>query len=759
MTLRLIWIFSLFSCMLTKRAFPVESQTCLTGYMTDVQNWVDEKGDFTDAVEPEFSIDLSTKANAVRVLRENFEDYITVEKHVKYLSLAKCKLARVPTIFNYQSFKGHHLAETLEYMTLYGNSFMDTSSTGDDYQMSINATELREVDTSNQFGMGRSIWSIGFENTTFIHLKELDLRACSIETIGKSVFYGMPNLKALYLGENNIHEIENTAFDKLTNLVHLDISRNAIHLDNMANTLLIRQELSKLKNLVSIDMSFSLFHPKTFSVFSNLGPKVQRLSLCWTGCQLSPAAFNNTSIRYLDVSGNLDVLNDVRVLRGLENSLQVLYANDVKLKDFDVFNNMRQLEILKLTDNELVTIKRDVAMSLRKLQVLDLDKNRFATWLHPIFAGMRSLRLLSLRENNINILSIEMMNDIKDISYIGLSENIIVCNCHTRELIEIAAMNELMLTDKLIYAYNNNTDFNFNIALKEYNEKIIKRTNISFICDREDACIQELNVSRYEGNVGKFLLLDYQTFDDSYSCLQVFESKSIPFMEVQNCNAKSEPHDINKGLDRGVNLLLLLIIPGIMLPFLFLMFMFRRRIRYFFVTMKNSATLSLISKDEGISESKIYNYDVFVSYCHDDRAWMLDQLLPHLEMDCNVSVCLHERDFQVGLSILENIVSCMDRSRTITLVISRQFLLSQWCQFEMHLAQHRLLETRREDLMLILLEDIPRRLRPNTLHYLMLTKTYIVWPKEESEQALFWRRLKKSVVTQRNKLNDNVTFA
>lgn len=72
----------------------------------------------------------------------------------------------------------------------------------------------------------------------------------------------------------------------------------------------------------------------------------------------------------------------------------------------------------------------------------------------------------------------------------------------------------------------------------------------------------------------------------------------------------------------------------------------------------------------------------------------------------------------------------------------------------------RLLETRREDLILVLLEEIPRRLRPNTLHYLMLTKTYIVWPeKDKSEQSVFWRRMKKSLVTHKLQSTENVTLS
>lgn len=108
----------------------------------------------------------------------------------------------------------------------------------------------------------------------------------------------------------------------------------------------------------------------------------------------------------------------------------------------------------------------------------------------------------------------------------------------------------------------------------------------------------------------------------------------------------------------------------------------------------------------------------------------------------------------------------MDRSRVLLLVMSESFLSSNWCQFEMHLAQHRLLETRRDQLILVLLEDISQKKRPKILDYLMKTKTYIIWPVIHSgktdkkkilndkmankllneERNLFWKRLKKAII-------------
>lgn len=104
----------------------------------------------------------------------------------------------------------------------------------------------------------------------------------------------------------------------------------------------------------------------------------------------------------------------------------------------------------------------------------------------------------------------------------------------------------------------------------------------------------------------------------------------------------------------------------------------------------------------------------------------------------------------MGLSILENIIGSIDSSRNIILVLSKAFLKSQWCQYEMHLAQHRLLEKGRDQLILILLENIPLVKRPKTLRYLMMTKTYIEWPgntKSPKEIELFWSRLFKALNT------------
>jgi hypothetical protein len=259
------------------------------------------------------------------------------------------------------------------------------------------------------------------------------------------------------------------------------------------------------------------------------------------------------------------------------------------------------------------------------------------------------------------------------------------------------------------------------------------------------------------------VLFDYDEDDDDYQCMNVTKGRRQMIIDLNDlCDDKTHPDDrpTYKTSKNNALLSLSIAIPTVLVASVLLIVIYWKwwYIKYFFVLCKNSAILTFMDDSDGkeaIIKGKnddrveTFLYDVFVSYSDQNRDWVLDEFIPNVEKRESINVCLHERDFQVGFGILENIVSCMDRSRCLLLLISENFLLSQWCQFEMNLAQHRLLETRRDKLILVLLEDIPVRKQPKTLKYLMRTKTYIKWPVAGSadEKQLFWRRLKKSITS------------
>src|SRR6218665_2451500 len=108
----------------------------------------------------------------------------------------------------------------------------------------------------------------------------------------------------------------------------------------------------------------------------------------------------------------------------------------------------------------------------------------------------------------------------------------------------------------------------------------------------------------------------------------------------------------------------------------------------------------------GEEELDVYTFDVFVGYSRSDSNWVITQLLPRLEHECNLRLCIHERDWLPGRDIAENIMESIDNSRKTLLIVSNAFALSPWCHFELTMAQTRLMEEDRDSLVLILLEEI-----------------------------------------------------
>ncbi|XP_013176707.1 PREDICTED: toll-like receptor 6 isoform X1 [Papilio xuthus] len=737
-------------------AQPPPQERCLTGYMTDVQSWVDESGKLTERAPRAHKIDVSYQSNANRRLHKQLETFSCANNSVQYLSMARNQLLVVPKIFRLTDPCGQPLSDTLAYLTLAGNFFYSKNFERPKFEVQMNATNAMSVPAEVE-GFVTEVWSSGFHGVNLQNLRELDLRMCGIRELEDSPFKNMPNLEKLYLGENNIYQINEKSFNGVSNLIHLDISRNYEYNTNEVYRGLYFGDLKVFSNLIrlqTLDLSYTKMRQENLLAMKKLRSLLS-LSICQTELiNMEASWLAGTSLRYLDVSRNQNIFKDKKALRGVRSTLQVVYADNIALSTLDVFDNLSSLEILLVANNEIATIKKKIAKSLTNLQVLIVDMNRLTTWFRPTMVLMPKLKFLSMRNNNINLISEEMEMDFENLRYIGISGNFVVCNCNARELFLLALRNEQILPNEFIFPLNNNSDVGgavYHTGFRDINFLISNRQIIKSVCASGE-CKEDLN-SKSSGN---FHLFDYN--DGSYMCLLAVEGRTTPFGAVPSCGARTQL-DIDHVISDTMNTLYFLVIPLFVLPFFIFGYVFRRNIRYFFITMRNSTMISLINNEDIIDENTIFNYDVFVSYCHEDRDWVLDQLLPHVEVDANVSVCLHERDFMVGLSILENIVSCMDRSKTILLILSQKFLLSQWCQFEMHLAQHRLLETRREDLILVLLEEIPRRMRPNTLHYLMLTNTYVVWPKEKAEQILFWRRLNKSLLAHKLRQANNDSIA
>ncbi|XP_067892569.1 toll-like receptor 2 [Heterodontus francisci] len=143
---------------------------------------------------------------------------------------------------------------------------------------------------------------------------------------------------------------------------------------------------------------------------------------------------------------------------------------------------------------------------------------------------------------------------------------------------------------------------------------------------------------------------------------------------------------------------------------------------------------------------KNFEYNAFISYSEHDSSWVKNKLLVQLENnEPPYRICIHERDFKPGKSIITNIIDCISKSYKTIFILSKHFVQSEWCHYELFFAHQQVFDEKKDCLILLLLEPIPKNSIPDRfckLRKLMNSNTYLEWPQNEFQQGFFWKRLK-----------------
>lgn len=149
---------------------------------------------------------------------------------------------------------------------------------------------------------------------------------------------------------------------------------------------------------------------------------------------------------------------------------------------------------------------------------------------------------------------------------------------------------------------------------------------------------------------------------------------------------------------------------------------------------------------EGSDQDMNYTFHAFISYSHSDADWVREQLLPCLEnARPPYRLCIHERDFLPGRWIIDNIIENIENSRKVIFVLSRSFVNSEWCNYELYFTQQRAIGKTFSDVILVLKEPIDPTSLPSKfcrLKKMLSTKTYLEWPQKPTEQYYFWVQLR-----------------
>nr|XP_002741808.1 PREDICTED: toll-like receptor 2 type-2-like [Saccoglossus kowalevskii] len=137
-----------------------------------------------------------------------------------------------------------------------------------------------------------------------------------------------------------------------------------------------------------------------------------------------------------------------------------------------------------------------------------------------------------------------------------------------------------------------------------------------------------------------------------------------------------------------------------------------------------------------------FKYDAFLSHSSKDEDWILTVLHSTLENPpYNYKLCLDYRDFIIGETIADNIVDAVQKSRKTVFILTKSFIESEWCYFELEMVRQQMFDEHRDLAILIMKENLPTGDMPGLLKYLMRKGNYIEWSDNKHGQKLFWSKL------------------
>lgn len=185
-------------------------------------------------------------------------------------------------------------------------------------------------------------------------------------------------LTELYLSNNTLSQLPRGLLDRLTHLVVLNLSHNAL-----TNRWLQESPFQALKSLVALDLSHNRLQGIEARFFQGLN-----------SLQVLTVAHNQIH----SVSGQLGkVMPTIHAL--------VLAHNNIEELPSDVFDGLNQLSSLGLDHNGIKTLARDAFNACcSNLQDLALHSNSFRHIPHPALKPLAAnLRTLDLGENQISV--------------------------------------------------------------------------------------------------------------------------------------------------------------------------------------------------------------------------------------------------------------------------------------------------------------------------------------------------------------------
>ncbi|KAL1478311.1 hypothetical protein MTO96_035113, partial [Rhipicephalus appendiculatus] len=128
-------------------------------------------------------------------------------------------------------------------------------------------------------------------------------------------------------------------------------------------------------------------------------------------------------------------------------------------------------------------------------------------------------------------------------------------------------------------------------------------------------------------------------------------------------------------------------------------------------------------------------FDVFVSFSSKDHGFVHDSILPILEYH-GFSYCTYERNFKGGFLLQDIIRDAIACSRRTLIVLTRNFVASEWCRLEFLLAQRRAQEDGVNRLVVVVVDELALNALDQDLRQYVQAVNYLRWGETNFQERL-----------------------
>ena len=150
----------------------------------------------------------------------------------------------------------------------------------------------------------------------------------------------------------------------------------------------------------------------------------------------------------------------------------------------------------------------------------------------------------------------------------------------------------------------------------------------------------------------------------------------------------------------------------------------------------NNFFIFIFLLEDGILEMDFINR-LFVSFSSKDFGWVNENVISVLEKH-SIAYSIHSRDFELGRPIVQNMADNVYGSRQVLIVLSENYLASNFCREELHMAVQRGVDAEDSSLILVMIGNLKKKKLPAALKKKCLLDFDKHKRKQEWEEKLLY---------------------